>query len=184
MHIAIVPGGVAEAAAQPSMQRPLFPQPSPSSASELLPMLEDSVKRARKALEGLDDDAMAATWRILDARVRSVGALRSPRPDAVKCPTSGEPCIDATNAGGGVSLSPSEARKKAWPGLVSVEPLAAHAQPDGGNGSATPEASSIRTRFRSDRCSRPFACASFVPSNLDLGRTTAGFRRRRRRSVT
>jgi hypothetical protein len=103
---------------------------------------------------------------------------------AVKCPTSGEPCIDATNAGGGVSLSPSEARKKAWPGLVSVEPLAAHAQPDGGNGSATPEASSIRTRFRSDRCSRPFACASFVPSNLDLGRTTAGFRRRRRRSVT
>ena len=66
MHIAIVPGGVAEAAAQPSMQRPLFPQPSPSSASELLPMLEDSVKRARKALEGLDDDAMAATWRILD----------------------------------------------------------------------------------------------------------------------
>ena len=66
LHIAIVPGGVAEAAAQPSMQRPLFPQPSPSSASELLPMLDDSLKRARKALEGLDDSAMAATWRILD----------------------------------------------------------------------------------------------------------------------
>jgi uncharacterized damage-inducible protein DinB len=29
-------------------------------------MLDDSVKRARKALEGLDDSAMAATWRILD----------------------------------------------------------------------------------------------------------------------
>jgi uncharacterized damage-inducible protein DinB len=29
-------------------------------------MLEDSVKRARKALEGLDDEALAATWRILD----------------------------------------------------------------------------------------------------------------------
>jgi len=66
MHIALVPGGVAEAAAQPSMQRPLFPQPSPSSASELVPLLEDSIKRARKALEGLDDRALAATWRILD----------------------------------------------------------------------------------------------------------------------
>ena len=66
MHIALVPGGVAEAAAQPSMQRPLFPQPSPSSASELVPLLEDSVKRARKALEGLDDTSLAATWRILD----------------------------------------------------------------------------------------------------------------------
>ena len=66
MHIALVPGGVAEAAAQPSMQRPLFPQPSPSSASELLPMLEDSVKRARQALGGLDDAAMNATWRVLD----------------------------------------------------------------------------------------------------------------------
>ena len=66
MHVAIVPGGVAEAAAQPSMQRPLFPQPSPSSASELLPMLDDSIKRARKALQGLDDNALLATWRILD----------------------------------------------------------------------------------------------------------------------
>jgi uncharacterized damage-inducible protein DinB len=66
LHIALVPGGVAEAAAQPSMQRPLFPQPSPSSASELLPTLDDSLKRARKALDGLDDSAMTATWRILD----------------------------------------------------------------------------------------------------------------------
>ena len=35
MHIAIVPGGVAEAAAQPSMQRPLFEHPAPRGASEL-----------------------------------------------------------------------------------------------------------------------------------------------------
>jgi uncharacterized damage-inducible protein DinB len=66
MHVAIVPGGVAEAAAQPSMQRPLFEHPSASRASELVPMLEDSVTRARQALAGLDDAALLATWRILD----------------------------------------------------------------------------------------------------------------------
>ena len=66
MHVAIVPGGVAEAAAQPSMQRPLFEHPSPAGASELLPILDDSIKRARKALQGLDDRALMATWRILD----------------------------------------------------------------------------------------------------------------------
>jgi uncharacterized damage-inducible protein DinB len=66
MHVAIVPGGVAEAAAQPAIQRPMFPQPSPSSASELVPMLEDSVARARQALGGMDDAAMNATWKVLD----------------------------------------------------------------------------------------------------------------------
>jgi len=76
MHIALVPGGVAEAAAQPSMQRPLFPQPSPSSASELVPMLEDSVKRARKALQGLDDSALMATWKILDGETEILAMPR------------------------------------------------------------------------------------------------------------
>jgi uncharacterized damage-inducible protein DinB len=66
MHIAIVPGGVAEAAAQPSMQRPLFEHPSASNSNELLPMLDDSITRARKALQGLDDSALMATWRVLD----------------------------------------------------------------------------------------------------------------------
>ena len=76
MHVALVPGGVAEAAAQPSMQRPLFPQPSPSSASELVPMLEDSVKRARTALQGLDDNALRATWRILDGETEILAMPR------------------------------------------------------------------------------------------------------------
>jgi uncharacterized damage-inducible protein DinB len=66
MHIAIVPGGVAEAAAQPSIQRPLFEHPSVAGANELVPMLDDSVKRARRALQGLDDNALMATWRVLD----------------------------------------------------------------------------------------------------------------------
>src|SRR6185295_13049114 len=66
MHIAIVPGGVAEAAAQPQIQVPGFPQPSPARASELVPMLEDSVKKARQVLGTMDDAAMMATWRVLD----------------------------------------------------------------------------------------------------------------------
>jgi len=66
LHVAIVPGGVAEAAAQPEIQVPPFNQPSPATASELVPTLEQSVKKARAALGHLDDAAMMATWRILD----------------------------------------------------------------------------------------------------------------------
>jgi uncharacterized damage-inducible protein DinB len=66
LHVAFVPGGVAEAAAQPSMQRPLFEHPSADSASELVPILEQSVKKARAALGHMDDAAMLATWKVMD----------------------------------------------------------------------------------------------------------------------
>src|SRR5262245_32784306 len=67
-HVAIVPGAVAELAARPSpVPAPDFSQPEPGaeSASELVPLLEDSVERARKALRPLDDEALAETWRMV-----------------------------------------------------------------------------------------------------------------------
>jgi uncharacterized damage-inducible protein DinB len=66
LHIATVPGNVAQFVAQPSMQRPAFVQPAATQASELIPALEDSVKQARAALSSLDDRAIMDTWRVLD----------------------------------------------------------------------------------------------------------------------
>ena len=66
LHVAVVPGGVAEFVASPSpAQAPQFQDPSPKSASELVPALDDSIARAKKALGGLDDAAITATWRMV-----------------------------------------------------------------------------------------------------------------------
>jgi uncharacterized damage-inducible protein DinB len=66
--VAIVPGAVAElATASSPVEAPDFsaPDPGPPSASALLPMLDDSVRRAKKALGTLDDAALAETWRMV-----------------------------------------------------------------------------------------------------------------------
>ena len=66
MHVATVPGGVAELAACPSpAQVPQFSDPSPKSASELLPALEESTRKAKKVLGGMDDAALTSTWRLM-----------------------------------------------------------------------------------------------------------------------
>jgi uncharacterized damage-inducible protein DinB len=66
MHVAIVPGGVAELAASPSpAQVPNFKDPVLKSASELLPALDQSIAKAKKALGGLDDAALMSTWRLM-----------------------------------------------------------------------------------------------------------------------
>jgi uncharacterized damage-inducible protein DinB len=67
-HVASVPGAVAELATAPSpVQAPDFsqPDPGPASASALLPMLDDSIERAKEALRTLDDRALAETWRMV-----------------------------------------------------------------------------------------------------------------------
>jgi len=66
LHIATVPGAVAEIAAQPSVQAPQFTQPSAKSTAELIPALDQSIAKARKALGGMDDAALASTWRLMD----------------------------------------------------------------------------------------------------------------------
>src|ERR1044071_10067487 len=57
MHIAQVPGSVAEFAAQPSpVEVPKFPPPpEPGNAAELLRTLDESVAKARTILTGMDD---------------------------------------------------------------------------------------------------------------------------------
>ena len=67
LHVATVPGNVAELAALDTVpQPPAFVQPEATSSSELVPALTESVAKARRALGGLDDAEMRATWRIQD----------------------------------------------------------------------------------------------------------------------
>lgn len=66
MHVAMVPGGVAQLAAAPSpAQVPQFSDVIPKSASELLPALEASVATVKRVLGGIDDAALTATWRLM-----------------------------------------------------------------------------------------------------------------------
>ena len=83
MHVAIVPGALAELVASPSpAQVPDFADPVPKNSSELLPALEQSIAKANKALAGMDDDKLMETWRLMKGErevfaVPRVGLLRS-----------------------------------------------------------------------------------------------------------
>jgi len=67
LHVAIVPGGVAELVASPSpAQAPQFIDPSPRSASELIPALDQSIAKAKEVLGGMDDATLTATWRMMN----------------------------------------------------------------------------------------------------------------------
>ena len=66
LHVAMVPGGVAELVASPSpAQAPRFADPSPKSVSELIPALDQSIAKAKAALGGMDDAALMTTWRLM-----------------------------------------------------------------------------------------------------------------------
>ena len=66
LHVAMVPGAVAELVASKSpAQVPQFIDPSPANAAELIPALDQSIAKARKALGAMDDAAMAAPWRLM-----------------------------------------------------------------------------------------------------------------------
>ena len=83
LHVAMVPGGVAELVASPSpAQAPQFTDPSPNSASELIPALDQSIAKVKKVLGGMDDAALMATWRLMQGdrellAVPRVAMLRS-----------------------------------------------------------------------------------------------------------
>jgi uncharacterized damage-inducible protein DinB len=66
LHIATVPGNVAELASQDVVPAPpAFVQSEAGSAADLVPALTASVAKARQHLGELDDAAMARTWRLM-----------------------------------------------------------------------------------------------------------------------
>ncbi len=65
LHVATVPGNVAEFAAIDVVpEPPNFVQAEAATSSELVPAMTESVARARKALGGFDDAKMSAMWRL------------------------------------------------------------------------------------------------------------------------
>ena len=65
LHVATMPGNVAELAAMDTMpEPPAFIQPEAATAAELVPALNDSVAKAKKLLGGFDDAKMGAMWRL------------------------------------------------------------------------------------------------------------------------
>ena len=74
LHIASVPGAIAEITQISPFAVPNFEQPSAKSAAELLPALEQSLAKARSILRTLDDADLAKVWRVMDGD-REVMAL-------------------------------------------------------------------------------------------------------------
>lgn len=82
LHVATVPANVSNMAMQSPLQMPDMTQAEASSAAELIPALDQSVKQARDNLARLDDSDMAATWTLQagEKEIMSVpraGLLRS-----------------------------------------------------------------------------------------------------------
>ena len=79
LHVASVPGAIAEMSSQSPFQVPEFVQPSATDASELIPALERSVAKARNILQSMQDTELSQTWRLVDGdreiMALAVGAL-------------------------------------------------------------------------------------------------------------
>jgi uncharacterized damage-inducible protein DinB len=66
MHVALIPGALAGLATSPSpAQLPNFTEPPLESASKLVPILDESIAKAKKILTGIDDATLFETWRLM-----------------------------------------------------------------------------------------------------------------------
>jgi uncharacterized damage-inducible protein DinB len=66
LHVAIVPGAVAEVVSGPSpAPAPDFVDPVPGSAAELLPALDEGVARAKRLLGAMDDATLESPIRLM-----------------------------------------------------------------------------------------------------------------------
>lgn len=83
MHVATLPGAIAELAARPTFDaRTPIPRPGASGAAQLVATLEESVARARTVLGAMDAASLDAPWRVMDGdrellRVPRASVLRS-----------------------------------------------------------------------------------------------------------
>lgn len=66
LHVANIPGAIAQAVCQSPFQVPDFNQPSVTSSVELIPALDQSIAKAKEIVGAMDDEAMAKTWRVVD----------------------------------------------------------------------------------------------------------------------
>jgi uncharacterized damage-inducible protein DinB len=66
LHVAIVPGALAQLSRKSPVQVFEFKQPSPQTAAELLPALDQSLAQAHDVLGAMDDASLAEQWRLVD----------------------------------------------------------------------------------------------------------------------
>jgi len=64
LHIAAVPGAVAELALPDSVEAPAFIQPEPHDLQEILDTFSQSLEKVQRALGQIDDARMAAPWTV------------------------------------------------------------------------------------------------------------------------
>ena len=74
MHVATIPGAIAEVSTKPFDVTAVIPRPSAASVEELLAALEDSVTRAKTLLRAMDDASLATPWRMMN-RDQEVGSV-------------------------------------------------------------------------------------------------------------
>jgi uncharacterized damage-inducible protein DinB len=64
LHVATIPGGVAQILSNDSFEVPSFDQHAAQSASELIPALDESVRTAKQVLGGMEDSKLMGTWKL------------------------------------------------------------------------------------------------------------------------
>jgi uncharacterized damage-inducible protein DinB len=65
LHIAMVPGAIAELAMQDQAQVPKFVDPTPKSSEEVLSTHDDSIAKAKQTLSGVSDEVLKSPWRLM-----------------------------------------------------------------------------------------------------------------------
>src|SRR5262245_28403826 len=66
LHIAVMPGAIAELSTQSPFQVKQFTQEPATSRAQLLSTLDDGLVKAKTILQGTDDAALRATWKMVD----------------------------------------------------------------------------------------------------------------------
>ena len=66
MHVANLPGAIAEVSTRDFDVKTVIPRTSATSTAELLVVLEDSLKRASTILGAMDDAELASPWRMVN----------------------------------------------------------------------------------------------------------------------
>jgi uncharacterized damage-inducible protein DinB len=65
LHIANVPGAIAEISQAPFDVRTPVPRPEPSSTEEILERFDQSLARAKTILQSMNDPELASPWRMM-----------------------------------------------------------------------------------------------------------------------
>ena len=65
LHVATIPGFVSQIFRQTPFQAPQFTQPAATSAAELIPALDESVRNARENLRAIGDHGLGQVWRLV-----------------------------------------------------------------------------------------------------------------------